>query len=360
MRDGDVGTEMEGWLSQSVMVTVKALSSPQWSIRNSANLLFSSLVSRLLGAKHNQFINSDDFSFDFASRSLTSIQRAKSFSQLFSRFVELHPFLLKEISSYNDPSSSSSSSSSSSIVQTSLFSILVLISRLSPFRSIKNDLKNEDPKTKSDEERNQVPPDPFREVVQKAMEHNDYRTREMAAKAFVPLTDMKDLVSLISTSLEEVELSLSSGAKEKIILTNNQLHGRLLKVFYLLKLNISFISEDKETQKELEEQKVFDLLTKTCLNVAVAFPHSRVLLRVLVDCLSCLNVLLILRLLTPSLATSLSQCLSTLSLHFFGLFFPSTPSSSSPSLRIMDSTCRQHFVKVCLFFFSLFFLSSSS
>lgn len=154
-------------------------------------MLFSTLLQRTFGTKKTR----DEHS---SVNTLTG-------REFFVRFPDLHPYLLKELRVAVDQLLKNSLAAS---VHPGLYPILTLLSRMQP--------STEDVK---EEERILSP---FIPLVMPCAASAIYKTREMAARALVPLVlevvpTVKYLFGITNTS------------------TQNEIHGRLLQVQFLLR-----------------------------------------------------------------------------------------------------------------------------
>lgn len=154
-------------------------------------MLFSTLLQRTFGTKKTR----DEHS---TVNTLTG-------REFFVRFPDLHPYLLKELGVAVDQLLKNSLAAS---VHPGLYPILTLLSRMQP--------------STEDVNENETVLTPFIPLVMPCAASAIYKTREMAARALVPL--VQDVVPTIKQS---VHLNNT--------MTQNEIHGRFLQVQFLLR-----------------------------------------------------------------------------------------------------------------------------
>ncbi|RCH98462.1 hypothetical protein CU097_011572 [Rhizopus azygosporus] len=188
--DSKLGNHVLEYVSNGFSLAISGFSSFSWAIRNCSVMLFSTLLQRTFGTKKTK---------DEHSHVNTLTGR-----EFFVRFPDLHPYLLKELKVavehlLNNPTAAS--------VHPGLYPMLTLLSRMKPSLE------------KEDEQDNVLAP--FIPLVMPCAASAIYKTREMAARALVPL--VHDVNGVI-TQLMELGDNL----------TQNQIHGRLLQVKFIL------------------------------------------------------------------------------------------------------------------------------
>ncbi|KAI7907871.1 putative death-receptor fusion protein-domain-containing protein [Cokeromyces recurvatus] len=183
--DSKLGTHVLEYVSSGFSLAINGFSSHSWAIRNCAVMLFSTLLQRTFGTKKTR----DEHSREF-----------------FIRFSDLHPYLLKELSTAVDQLLKNSLAAS---VHPGLYPILTLLSRMQP-------------STETINEKKETVLTPFIPLVMPCAASAIYKTREMAARALVPL--VLDVVTVIKQLMEFPEQ-----------ITQNEIHGRLLQVQFLLR-----------------------------------------------------------------------------------------------------------------------------
>ncbi|CAH1762914.1 9894_t:CDS:10, partial [Entrophospora sp. SA101] len=202
--DSKLGTEVLSYVSNGFELSIEGFSSKSWAIRNCSVMLFSTLLQRTFG---NKKVKDENHSVN----NLTS-------KEFFTRFPKLHSFLLNQLETFvnqllvkkDKENITSKDLKHQSKVHTGLYPILTLLSRLHPsLMESTNSVLN----MKS-----------FISLVSLCNTSSIYRVREIAAKALVPLITTNDLISKCIELLNGCEL-----------FNQNELHGRLIQIKYLLK-----------------------------------------------------------------------------------------------------------------------------
>ncbi|CAJ0827020.1 9312_t:CDS:10 [Entrophospora sp. SA101] len=180
--DSKLGTEVLSYVSNGFELSIEGFSSKSWAIRNCSVMLFSTLLQRTFG---NKKVKDENHSVN----NLTS-------KEFFTRFPKLHSFLLNQLETFvnqllvkKDKENVDKDLKHQSKVHTGLYPILTLLSRLHP-----------------------------------SLMESTNSVREIAAKALVPLITTNDLISKCIELLNGCEL-----------FNQNELHGRLIQIKYLLK-----------------------------------------------------------------------------------------------------------------------------
>lgn len=173
-----------------------------WAIRNCSVMLFSTLLQRTFGTKKTR----DEHS---SVNTLTG-------REFFVRFPDLHPYLLKELGVAVDQLLKNSLAAS---VHPGLYPILTLLSRMQPSTEDIND--------------QETILTPFIPLVMPCAASAIYKTREMAARALVPL-----VLHVVPTIKYLLQISNTT--------TQNEIHGRLLQVQFLLRGHL-YTSSDSIT-----------------------------------------------------------------------------------------------------------------
>ncbi|KAI8891289.1 hypothetical protein K501DRAFT_235278 [Backusella circina FSU 941] len=187
--DSKLGTHVLEYASDGFSLAINGFSSFSWAIRNCSVMLFSTLLQRTFGTKKIK----DEHS---TVNTLTG-------REFFVRFPDLHPYLLKELEVAMNQLSTNDMG-----VHPGLFPILTLLSRMQPT------------KADGDEEKNVL--SPFVPLVMPCAASAIYKTREMAARALVPL--IVSIVPIVQSLLE-----VTPG------LSQNEIHGRFLQAQFLLR-----------------------------------------------------------------------------------------------------------------------------
>ncbi|RUS30332.1 hypothetical protein BC938DRAFT_479538 [Jimgerdemannia flammicorona] len=203
--DAKLGTDILPYLSDGLSLAIDGFSSPSWAVRNCSVMLFSTLLQRTFGTKktkdeHNSMNN------------LTS-------REFFTRFPHLLRYLLRELEiavkqllmDQQVPR-----------VHPGLYPILTLLSRLHP--------------ALMDESDTELTMTSFVPLVMSCASSSIFKvwttpygffllkTREMTARALVPLIASTNLVPTVIRVLDSCSLT-----------SQNELHGRLLQVQFLLR-----------------------------------------------------------------------------------------------------------------------------
>ncbi|GAA5795031.1 hypothetical protein HPULCUR_000382 [Helicostylum pulchrum] len=187
--DSKLGTHVLEYASDGFSLAINGFSSFSWAIRNCSVMLFSTLLQRTFGTKKTR----DEHS---SVNTLTG-------REFFVRFPDLHPYLLKELGVAVDQLLKNSLAAS---VHPGLYPILTLLSRMQPSTEDIND--------------QETILTPFIPLVMPCAASAIYKTREMAARALVPL-----VLHVVPTIKHLLQISNTT--------TQNEIHGRLLQVQFL-------------------------------------------------------------------------------------------------------------------------------
>ncbi|CAG8583610.1 17683_t:CDS:10 [Cetraspora pellucida] len=195
--DAKLGADVLPYVSDGFMLAINGFCSYSWAIRNCSVMLFSTLLQRTLGTKK---IKDEHHSIN----QLTS-------REFFSRFPKLHPFLVDElkiaVNQLIKPTQNNKTE-----VYPGLYPILTLLSRLHP----------------SLMESSVLNMDPFVTLVKSCCSSPIYRVREMSARSIVPLIASQDLIITCIELFNACEIS-----------NQNELHGRLVQIQYLMRGHLS-------------------------------------------------------------------------------------------------------------------------
>ncbi|KAG1120760.1 hypothetical protein G6F42_012679 [Rhizopus arrhizus] len=190
--DSKLGTHVLEYASQGFSLAINGFSSHSWAIRNCSVMLFSTLLQRTFGTKKTR---------DEHSHVNTLTGR-----EFFVRFPDLHPYLLKELGVAVDQLLQNALAAS---VHPGLYPILTLLSRMQP-------------STTQDATEGETVLTPFIPLVMPCAASAIYKTREMAARALVPL-----VLDVVPTVKQLMCISNTT--------TQNEIQGRLLQVQFLLR-----------------------------------------------------------------------------------------------------------------------------
>ncbi|RCH87920.1 hypothetical protein CU098_000597, partial [Rhizopus stolonifer] len=215
--DSKLGHHVLSYASQGFSLAIQGFSSHSWAIRNCSVMLFSTLLQRTLGTKKTR---------DEHAQVNTLTGR-----EFFVRFPDLHPYLLNQL----DVAVNQLLTQAAHQVHPGLYPILTLLSRMQPAMG---------------EDKDHVLT-PFIPLVMPCASSAIYKTREMAARALVPL------VSDIVPTVQEL-LVLST--------TQNEIHGRLLQVQFLLRGHFYSPKDTKDMHTQFIEHmpSVFHQALKQC------------------------------------------------------------------------------------------------
>ncbi|KAG0183361.1 hypothetical protein DFQ28_008852 [Apophysomyces sp. BC1034] len=191
--DSKLGSSVLEYASDGFSLAISGFSSSSWAIRNCSVMLFSTLLQRTFGTKKTRDEHSN-------VNKLTG-------REFFTRYPHLHPYLLKELDAAVKQLLANSMAAS---VHPGLYPILTLLSRLHPSGMDGIDKVNAMA--------------PFVPLVSKCAASSIFKTKEMTARALVPLVSSTDLVPTVVQLLTLHEQ-----------LTQNEIHGRLLQVQFLLR-----------------------------------------------------------------------------------------------------------------------------
>ncbi|OAD04769.1 hypothetical protein MUCCIDRAFT_79865 [Mucor lusitanicus CBS 277.49] len=191
--DSKLGTHVLEYASEGFSLAINGFSSHSWAIRNCSVMLFSTLLQRTFGTKKTRDEHSN-------VNTLTG-------REFFVRFPALHPYLLKELGVAVDQLLQNALAAS---VHPGLYPILTLLSRMQPSNTAEDATDGETVLT------------PFIPLVMPCAASAIYKTREMAARALVPL-----VLDVVPTIKQLLCISNTT--------TQNEIHGRLLQVQFLLR-----------------------------------------------------------------------------------------------------------------------------
>ncbi|KAF9923057.1 hypothetical protein FBU30_006846 [Linnemannia zychae] len=196
--DAKLSTSVLPYVGQGLELSIRAFSSPSWAVRNCGVMLFSTLLHRVFGAKRvrdeHQAING-----------ITS-------RELFARLEGLCGFLQGQLEIAVQQLLSAESAQDR--VHPGLYPVLTLLSRLQPSL-------HADPADSIDGGMSA-----FVALVRRCAASAIWKTREMAARALIPLIASRDL-------MDSVVDILQGCVKDHI--SQNEVHGLLVQVQFLLR-----------------------------------------------------------------------------------------------------------------------------
>ncbi|XP_014468567.1 PREDICTED: thyroid adenoma-associated protein isoform X2 [Dinoponera quadriceps] len=217
-RHSQLGDIVKNYIADGLVVAFKNYDGRTWAERNAATLLFSALIVRIFGVQRTK---------DHINLTTCNTMTGRLF---FERYPSLLPFILEELRTFI--------STNDTMIKSNVQAILLLLSRL-----YINNFHETDNAWKTDELRN---------LVSQCAKSPVHQTRELAARALVPLLTestvygtLTNLLQLVLQTIQDVRDFRASA---------NQIHGYLLQI---LKILWKFPS-DKELLKPYE---VIDLLT---------------------------------------------------------------------------------------------------
>lgn len=196
--DAKLSTSVLPYVGQGLELSIRAFSSPSWAVRNCGVMLFSTLLHRVFGAKRVR----DEH---LAINGITS-------RELFARLEGLCGFLQGQLEVAVRQLLDAESAQDR--VHPGLYPVLTLLSRLQPSL-------HADPADAVDGGMSA-----FVTLVRRCAASAIWKTREMAARALIPLIASRDLMDWIVDILQGC-------AKDKI--SQNEVHGLLVQVQFLLR-----------------------------------------------------------------------------------------------------------------------------
>ncbi|KAF9333758.1 hypothetical protein BG006_003206 [Podila minutissima] len=196
--DAKLSTSVLPYVGQGLELSIRAFMSPSWAVRNCGVMLFSTLLHRVFGAKRVR----DEH---LAINGITS-------RELFARLEGLCGFLQSQLEVAVGQLLGAESSQDR--VHPGLYPVLTLLSRLQPSL-------HADPADAVDGGMAA-----FVALVRRCAASAIWKTREMAARALIPLVASRDLMDLIVDILQ--------GCMKSPI-TQNEIHGLLVQVQFLLR-----------------------------------------------------------------------------------------------------------------------------
>eukprot|EP01132_Coremiostelium_polycephalum_P011104 gene11104-13587_t len=205
--------ELDQYLSRTLMTVIGAFGSPSWSVRNSSTMAFSVLVDRIIGTKR---VKQD-----------SSIINTTTFYHFFSRMPPLYNFLFKHFErSLEFITNKQGQEEEGSIVQSSIYAVLVLFSRLQP--------------SSIDHPNDPLAPAKFIPLVSKCSVFSNCMVRQIAARALVPLVSTHDLVPFIQNLINQF---LELKQDQDLLSEYNRGHGILLQIYQLIRVHLPTIQQ---------------------------------------------------------------------------------------------------------------------
>ncbi|NXL50573.1 THADA protein, partial [Podilymbus podiceps] len=196
-RDTRLGENIMPYVADGIQAAILGFTSPVWAIRNSSTLLFSALITRIFGVKRGKDENSK--------------KNRMTGREFFSRFPSLYPFLLKQLEAVTNTLNSEAEELK---IHPSLFLLLLILGRLYP--------------SPMDGTYSALSMAPFVPFIIRCGHSPVYRSREMSGRALVPFVMVNEVPHTVLSLLEGLPDSTSPCIRQ------NNIHGTLLQVFYLL------------------------------------------------------------------------------------------------------------------------------
>lgn len=195
-RHSPLGDSVKTFVADGVIAAFKNYDGKSWAERNAATLLFSALIIRIFGVQRTK---------DHINLTTDNKMTGKIF---FIRYPSLLPFMLDELQTFV--------SINNSLIKPNIQSILLLLSRL--YHSYNCDVG--DINWKIDE---------FINLVSQCAKSPVCKTRELAARALVPLMTEASASSIIKKLFEVV----ASGQVNRLSL--NAMHGYMLQILEIIR-----------------------------------------------------------------------------------------------------------------------------
>ncbi|KAJ8945809.1 hypothetical protein NQ314_009031 [Rhamnusium bicolor] len=191
-RHSKLGEAVSAYIAPGVVVAINGFKSDAWGIRNSATLLYSSLITRIFGVLRTT--NSENL----------CMKNRLTVRVFFLRYPELFQFLLETLAEECDKSDS--------LV---IHPILMILSRLCP----------------SHLEEHNVQMEKYTPHVTACFSNPAYRTRDFAARAFMALINPHSVTSCLEACFNKIKVP---------DINDNECHGILLQMWHILKSNAQF------------------------------------------------------------------------------------------------------------------------
>ncbi|RUS20928.1 hypothetical protein BC937DRAFT_94012 [Endogone sp. FLAS-F59071] len=191
--DAKLRTDVLPYISDGFSLAINGFSSQSWAVRNCSMMLFSTLLQRTFGTKKTK--DEHDSMDNLTSR------------EFFTRFPLLLQYLLRELQTAVKQLLTDKQYPR---VHPGLYSVLTLLARLHPSLMDRSDTE--------------LTMGPFVPLVMSCASSSIFKTREMSARALVPLINSTNLVSTVIQILDSCSLA-----------SQNELHGRLVQVQFLLR-----------------------------------------------------------------------------------------------------------------------------
>ncbi|GAA5977823.1 hypothetical protein JCM11641_006083 [Rhodosporidiobolus odoratus] len=196
--DAKGGLAASQYIERGFLVAISLFFSPTWILRNVGMMLFATLVTRALNSRRTNL-----------DRDAASLSRRLSLDEFFGRYPALEAVLRDEL---ERGWKESLEDSPSSTLNSSLFSILMLLSLLQTSNRVDSTLSLSAP---------------FVPLVKACGASRVWKIREVAGDALTGLVAPNEVASTCEETLLSIERELER-------LSANEVHGRLLQVLSLL------------------------------------------------------------------------------------------------------------------------------
>ncbi|KAK9682390.1 hypothetical protein RND81_10G070300 [Saponaria officinalis] len=234
--DANLATDTSGFAAEAMIISIRAFSSPHWEIRNSACLVYTALLRRMVG-----FLN---------VHKRASTRHALTSLEFFHRYPSLHSFVFSELEIATELLLDGRSKSTlASIVHPSLCPVLILLSRLKP-SPIASELGD------------QFDPFLFMPFIQRCSTESNMRIRKLASRALTGLVSneklhsvLLDVASLLpcSENPSETAVDKTSFRGSRSSVSFNSVHGILLQLSALLDTNCRNLAEFSSKDSILDD-----------------------------------------------------------------------------------------------------------
>lgn len=210
-RDTRLGDDVFQFVADGVMVSIRGFKGKTWAVRNTATLLFSSLVTRIFGVKR--------------SRDEHSRKNSMSEKTFFQRFPSLHQFLLDELIECNKHIDDSSKYE----FQPSLYPVLLVLARLYPVGTDSSGFSLS----------------AYIPYVSKSGHSRIMKTRILAAKTIVSIVHGANHLNMV------LKLTDALPSNKNLCTNQNNIHGTLLQIRFLL-LALANVHKVNPNEHELQ------------------------------------------------------------------------------------------------------------
>ncbi|XP_065363222.1 tRNA (32-2'-O)-methyltransferase regulator THADA isoform X2 [Calliphora vicina] len=203
----DLNEAVGEFVSEGVMAAIRSYDANTWSEKNSATLLFASLITRIFGVQRTK--DSDNL----------NIRNRMTGRVFFLRYPKLYDFFLEQLQKASELIEQQQTAHK-------LQPLLLILSRLYP-----SALEGTESNLKLSE---------FIPYISKCGGCQEMTTRYLAAKAIVALISKDEVITMILNKCAEMVL-MADGVYE---FKSNTLHGNLLQILYLVKYHKNYLTDD--------------------------------------------------------------------------------------------------------------------